>query len=244
MDHDRYDVTPQKRSVEFVDIDTAADGSSFDGYAAVFDQEANLGAWTEQVERGAFRKVLAQQANVPMLWNHNPDWPLATTRAGTLELSEDTKGLRVKATLADHFIGDMVRELVRRGDVSGMSYGFVAGPGNSHFDEQRTPPHRTLKGFTRLLDVSPTWDPAFDQTEAEIRSLIQTFSDSPARLQELVAGEHQQSDDAAAGREGANVEEEPEQRSGEGDVSGVTPRVAAARRRLSIMHITLKEGTP
>lgn len=243
------DLTPRKRSAAFTDVDVTPDGSSFDGYAAVFDQEADLGGFTESIERGAFRKVLAQSQNVPMLWNHNPDWPLATTRAGTLTLAEDGKGLRVKATLADHFIGDMVRELVRRGDVSGMSYGFIAGPGNSRINERRSPPHRTLVGFHRLLDVSPTWDPAFDETEAEIRSLIdKQFPGSSERLQSLVAGAHQQSDEEADALGGVVEEpERPEQRSGDGESTGADWAVqfAARQRRLVIAsHTYRRRGTP
>jgi phage head maturation protease len=52
-----------------------------------------------------------------------------------------------------------------------MSFGFVAGAGNSKVEQRGGKPHRSLTGFKRLLDVSPTWDPAYTGTSAELRSL-------------------------------------------------------------------------
>jgi HK97 family phage prohead protease len=168
FDHGRVEA----RSVAFTDVDASTDGSTFTGYAAVFDHEADLGDFTESISRGAFRKAIGASGNIPMLYDHNPGLPvLATTGAGTLKLKEDGKGLRVEANVARHFIGDAVREMVQRGDIRGMSFGFVAGAGNSKVEQRGGKPHRSLTGFKRLLDVSPTWDPAYSGTSAELRSL-------------------------------------------------------------------------
>lgn len=162
----------EQRSVAFTDIDTSNDGRTFTGYAAVFDHEADLGDFTESINRGAFRKALSTGGNVPMLYDHNPGLPvLATTGGGTLKLKEDGRGLRVEADVARHFVGDAVREMVQRGDIRGMSFGFIAGAGNSRIEKRGGKPHRQLLGFNRLLDVSPTWDPAYQGTSAELRSL-------------------------------------------------------------------------
>jgi HK97 family phage prohead protease len=109
FDHGRVEA----RSVAFTDVDASTDGSTFTGYAAVFDHEADLGDFTESISRGAFRKAIGGSGNIPMLYDHNPGLPvLATTGAGTLKLKEDGKGLRVEANVARHFIGDAVREMV------------------------------------------------------------------------------------------------------------------------------------
>lgn len=164
------------RSATFQPLDMAEDGSWFEGYAAVFDEEAQLevpgvGPVAEVVKRGAFRKALARGENVPMLYHHlETHPPLATTQGGTLTLEEDNRGLRVKAAIAKGYIGDAVRELVRRGDIPGMSWGFVAGKGNSTVERRNGVLLRTLTGFKKILDVSPTWDPTYRGTEAELRS--------------------------------------------------------------------------
>lgn len=220
------DQRPELRAAEFIDLDAEPDGSRFTGYAAVFNEVAELDGFTEQVARGAFRKVLATSRNVPMLWNHNPDYPLATTKAGTLKLSEDTKGLRVEAALGNDFVSDFIRERVKRGEVEGMSYGFVAGPGNSKIEQRGDRPHRTLTGFQRLLDVSPTWDPAYTATSAELRAAIS----ATGWPQELLEGEGQQLEDTVA------IPDDPE--SEEERTSGLVevPRLAAAKRRLSLIQ--------
>jgi HK97 family phage prohead protease len=126
FDHGRVEA----RSVAFTDVDASTDGSTFTGYAAVFDHEADLGDFTESISRGAFRKAIGASGNIPMLYDHNPGLPvLATTGAGTLKLKEDGRGLRVEANVARHFIGDAVREMVSRGDIRGMSFGLSPAPG-------------------------------------------------------------------------------------------------------------------
>jgi hypothetical protein len=62
---------------------------------------------------------------------------------GTLRLSEDTRGLRVEADLdEDHYMTPTLRSMIRRGDVTGMSFGFVAGRGNQILEERNGRPHR------------------------------------------------------------------------------------------------------
>jgi HK97 family phage prohead protease len=162
----------EARAVPFTDLDVSNDGWSFRGYAAVFDSTADLGDYTEEVARGSVRKGLKNSPNVPMVYDHNMSLPiLATTGGGTLRLKEDGRGMDTRTDLPQHFLGEAVRELVRRGDIRGMSFGFVAGAGNSRMEKRNGRPHRVLTGFRRILDVSPTWDPAYQGTSAELRAL-------------------------------------------------------------------------
>jgi HK97 family phage prohead protease len=169
----------EQRSVAFTDIDVKNDGWSFSGYATVFDVVADMGDYTEDVKRGSIRKALPMSGNVPMVYDHNMTLPiLATTEAGTLGLKEDGKGMAVRTDLPKHFMGEAVRELVQRGDIRGMSFGFIAGPGNSRLERRDGRPHRSLIGFKKILDVSPTWDPAYQGTSAELRSLRAAVADA------------------------------------------------------------------
>lgn len=226
------------RSVEFTDIDTSVGGSrEFEGYAAVFDVEADLGDFTESVDRGAYRKSLSEGYDIPLLYRHNPDLPwLASTKAGTLTLKEDGKGLRTKANIASHFLGDAVLENVNRGEIRGMSVGFIAGAGNSRIEHRGGKPHRSLSGFKRLLDVSPAPDPVYEATSAELRSLLRFHAGSatPDEVQEVLSGSYQQLEDAASPSDADTGEEAEETRSGV-----VQPTLAAARRRLQVMEATI-----
>jgi HK97 family phage prohead protease len=225
------------RAAPFVDLDLDEDGSRFTGYAAVFDEDADLGGFTESVARGAFRKVLADGRNIPMLWNHEPDQPLAMTKAGTLKLAEDKKGLRVEAELGNTTWANNLRDLLRRGEVGGMSYGFVAGPENSKVEQRPKKPHRTLLGFKRLLDVSPTWDPAYAGTSAELRAAIS----AAGWPQEILDGDCPQIEEAVAVPYDSDAEEA---RASGSDVDLFeAPSLAAAKRRLHLIQIYEKGVT-
>ena len=83
----------------------------FAGYAAVFDWPDKGG---DVVRAGAFRRALARAGEVPLLWQHKG------AAIGRIEhLSEDRRGLRVIARIADARVG----ELVRRG-LRGLSFGY------------------------------------------------------------------------------------------------------------------------
>jgi HK97 family phage prohead protease len=232
------------------------------------------------VERGTFRKVLTKMEEmklaVPMLYEHQVGLPLlASTRSGTLRLSEDAKGLAVSADVADTTLGRDLRVLAKRGDLGAMSYGFVAGRGNSKFEFRSGKPHRTLIGFKHLTDVSPTWDPVFASAEGQFRSLAMQYVDSPESLQQLHAGVYpqlvEQGGDSTVevtdanptptcelqGCQGgcdnplhvAKTDEEAEARSKseaspDDDASGASSSraaLAARKRRLAVMSISLKE---
>jgi HK97 family phage prohead protease len=170
---------------------------------------ADLGDFTESIERGAFRKALASAPNVPLLVEHDPTKLLATTRSGTLKLSEDTRGLKVEANVADTQLGRDVRTLVKRGDVYGMSFGFVAGAGNQRVENRSGRPHRALTGFKKILDVCTTWDPAYRRAEAQFRSMTMQYADSPESLQQLLMGAYPQLQGQGDDADGTGEEEAP-----------------------------------
>lgn len=234
----------EARSVAFTDLDVSTDGRSFDGYAAVYGQETDIGEYTEVIAPGAFRSAIQRSGNIPLLWDHNAGLPpLATTAGGTLTVVEDGKGLRVKAAIDErHMLGPTLISMLERGDVRGMSFGFVAGAGNSKVAVRNDRPRRTLTGFKRLLDVSPTWDPAYSGTSAELRSLRQmaTIIDTPQQVPEAEAEEQGDGADVE-GHEIVVVPSvevmEEEQRAGAD--AGHEARTAARRRRLQMMALTL-----
>lgn len=239
----------EARSVPLTDVEMASDGLKFSGYAAVFGKIADLGDFTEEIRRGAFRKVLNAGANVPMYWDHDSRIPpLATTRGGTLRLDEDATGLRVEAELdEDHYMVPTLRSMVRRGDVSGMSFGFVAGRDNQNWDKRNGRPHRTLTNFKGLLDVSPTWNEAYEGTTAELRSALAEIRsayqittglyadprEQRGHGQQIDAGEEPQRVEGAPA-EDSEVLDEQEQRSGVDAVAS-----AARARRLRLLGLQL-----
>jgi HK97 family phage prohead protease len=81
------------------------------GYAAIFDRPDSGG---DVVRKGAFAEGLKRAGEVPLLLQHKGQ-PVGRIQ----HLSEDKRGLRVIAEVADV----RVRELVRRG-LKGLSFGY------------------------------------------------------------------------------------------------------------------------
>lgn len=144
------------------------DGLTVEGYAAVFDQEADIGGmFREKIARGAFSDAIGRD-DVVFLINHD-GLPLARTRSGTLELTEDDHGLKMRSAL-DPSDPDVARIAgkMKRGDLDKMSFAFWAE--TQEWDESEDVPLRTIVKAS-LHDVSIVTTPAYDGTEIGLRSL-------------------------------------------------------------------------
>jgi HK97 family phage prohead protease len=144
-------------------------GMRFTGYAAVFNSDSEPLPFTERIVPGAFKRSLKARNEIKMFVNHNMDMVLASTRAKTLKLTEDSKGLLAEAELPDTTYGRDLSVLMQRGDVNAMSFGFsVPQKGDRWSDDGRT---RELLDI-RLHEVSiVTGFPAYQATTASVRTL-------------------------------------------------------------------------
>jgi HK97 family phage prohead protease len=158
--------------VEDFEVREDADGMHLEGYAALFNSRSeNLGGFTETIQPGAFRASLKSRNDIKLLWNHDSGAVLGSTRAGTLTLTEDDKGLRVSATLPNTTHGRDAKELISRGDVSAFSFGFsMPARGGDEWNSDGT--ERVLKSV-RLHEVSLVAFPAYPATAgtATVRGL-------------------------------------------------------------------------
>jgi uncharacterized protein len=158
--------------VDEFEIREDTDGMHLEGYAALFNSRSeNLGGFTETIKPGAFRASLKARNDIKLLWNHDTGAVLGSTRAGTLTLVEDDRGLRVSATLPNTSYGRDARELISRGDVSAFSFGFsMPARGGDEWSADGT--ERVLKSV-RLHEVSLVAFPAYPETAgtATVRGL-------------------------------------------------------------------------
>jgi HK97 family phage prohead protease len=136
-------------------------GMTFEGYAAVFNSSSEPLPFTEKIAPGAFHRSLRARNDIKLLWNHDTGSVLGSTRAGTLTLKEDSFGLKVKAELPNTTLGRDVRELIRRGDVDSMSFGFSVPSGGDEWSSDGT--ERLLRSV-RLHEVSIVAFPAYSAT--------------------------------------------------------------------------------
>lgn len=208
---------------------------SFRGYAAVFNSPSEPLPFIERIAPGAFKRSLRSRNEIKMFVNHNMDRVLGSTRAGTLRLSEDEKGLLVEADLPDTTDGRDLSVLLERGDVSSMSFGFTVPPKGDKWSEDGM--ERTLTQV-RLHEVSVvTGFPAYEATTASVRNLtglaLRANVDPDAladALTSLEAGKTLSSDQASMVRDVVTKLEEPG-----ADVESVDDKLNIMRKQLDLL---------
>jgi HK97 family phage prohead protease len=148
---------------------TEGDGSTFVGYGAVFNSPSQPLPFIERIAPGAFSRSLRSRNEIKLFVNHDTSRVLASKRAGTLRLAEDSHGLRVEADLPDTTDGRDMAVLLKRGDVDSMSFGFSVPKGGDSWSDDGQ--ERELREV-RLHEVSiVTGFPAYEATSASVRSL-------------------------------------------------------------------------
>ena len=165
-------------SLEGVELRESGNGEEFTltGHAAVFDSWSEelmtfAGKFREKIAPGAFTDTLKTKPDVRLLFNHD-GMTLARTKAGTLELSEDDKGLRVWARLSpDMQLARDLRASMKRGDVDQMSFAFTIAEDEWHEDHDTEEVERTVLRVGELFDVSVVSFPAYPDTEAVMREV-------------------------------------------------------------------------
>lgn len=138
-----------------------------EGYFAVFNSNYDIfpGA-TESIAPGAFTNTLS--GDVRALINHDTTLVIGRTKAGTLELKEDARGLwgRVRINPKDQ---DAVNawERTKRGDVDQCSFGFDIVDEETDYREDGSV-HWTIKEV-KLYEVSLCTFPAYEETAVKAR---------------------------------------------------------------------------
>ena len=155
------------------------DGLSLEGYAALYNTPSvsipggPRGAFTETIRSGAFSDSLNRNPDVTLRYQHNlTTLPLARTRSGTLRLEETTRGLHVAADLPDNEIGRPVRDAIKRGDISGMSFRFRV-PSKAGEKWLKDYSQRELLAVQLGVEVSVVDFPAYPDTSVAVRHLAE-----------------------------------------------------------------------
>lgn len=148
------------------------------GYGAVFNQRSeNLGGFREIIMPNAFDDVLDQ--DIRGLFNHDSNYVLGRTGAGTMALTVDETGLQYDITAPDtQTIRDLVLTPMQRGDINQSSFTFVvARDGDKWYEDDEGVVVREIHSVQRIFDVGPVSIPAYPDTTAASRSL-QQFKES------------------------------------------------------------------
>jgi uncharacterized protein len=156
----------------------ASDEFAILGTAARYGVMSNNLGFREIIQKGAFSRSLRQNPNVVCLWNHDSNSiPLGRTKAGTLTLSEDDRGLHYKCQLdPNNPVHKALHSSIRRGDVESCSFAFSVVPGGQKWEEDFIDPETKQRTLLRTLtdidiwDVSPVVSPAYPGTNLDARN--------------------------------------------------------------------------
>lgn len=167
------ELTIEQRSIAVAELRASeGDEPAMEGYAASFNVlSGNLGGYRETIAPGAFTKSLATGADVRCLFNHDASQVLGRRSAGTLEVSEDKRGLKFRCALDPNNTDHMnLRASILRGDIKECSFAFTVPAGGDDWDEGTDENglryvRRTLRNVN-LLDVSAVTYPAYSQKDA------------------------------------------------------------------------------
>ena len=155
----------------------AEDGAMYvEGYATTFGQPYELYSYSditvnEQVDRHAFDEC--DMSDVIMQYDHEGR-VFARIANGTLKLSVDDHGLKIRARLDGTEIGRQLFEEIQGGYTNKMSFGFTVKEQKREETEDRQNGHitvlRTITKIGKLYDVSAVSLPANDATEISARN--------------------------------------------------------------------------
>ena len=151
-----------KFSVKAVDDEQGV----IEGYASVF---GNVDWYNDVVDKGAFKRTLNNGKNIPILWQHNADFPIGVTT----EAREDARGLYVKGKLVlESEKGREAYALIKAGAIKGLSIGYDTIEYTWNEEDQ-------IRHLTevRLWEWSPVTFPANE--EAEITGVKKQPEDTP-----------------------------------------------------------------
>ena len=145
---------------------------NIEGYVNAVGRESELlfsakkGKWFKEImEPGVFKRALENNIDIPMLLEHDYSKEIARTSNGTLELTEDSIGLKFKATITD----EELYSSIKNGEINSCSFGFVCEEEEIEFVSNREE-KRYVKGI-QLLEVSLVKNPAYIGSLVEARNM-------------------------------------------------------------------------
>lgn len=134
-------------------------------------RSVNLGGYFEIISPGAFKETLKAGIDVKALFAHDIARPLGRVKNGTLFLKDTAEGLSCTVLLPQTTYAEDLYQLVRRGDVTTLSFGF-----NTAKTREAKEGGDTISYLLQvnLIEVSfGVVFPAYDATTTEARKVEQ-----------------------------------------------------------------------
>ena len=170
QDFGRRDALGAIRELRAIEGEIRATADGIRGYAAVFDQVAEiLPGFREVIRAGAFGRSIEEGADVRALWNHDANYVLGRRASGTLAIQEDEHGLRYVIRPPEAQWARDLQESIGRGDITQSSFAFIVRQERWTQDAVAGTVLRELLDVD-LIDVSPVTYPAYEGTSVGLRA--------------------------------------------------------------------------
>ena len=201
----------EKRYIsEIRSVDGGENSRHIEGYALLFNvRSVQLGDFSEVIMPSALTDEILKRSDILALLNHDiTRGVLARSKygQGSLTLTIDEKGLKYEFDAPNTALGDELIEGIRRGDIANSSFSFLV----KRDEWQQTPEGgylRIIHEFDQLFDISPVYQPAYDETTVDCRGLENLKNEIESRMKDE---ETKPAEDEVKDEENKPTETEPQ----------------------------------
>jgi len=136
-------------------------GRTLSGVAHTFGTRTLMGDRYVEFARGAFDEAL-KTSDARAFWNHDTTLLLGSQHSGSVRLAAEDDGLHYAIDAPETTYAEDMLALIRRGDLSSMSFGIVPGK-VTYTRASDGKPVQLHHSVAELFDISPVSMPAFGE---------------------------------------------------------------------------------
>lgn len=161
--------------IRAISNEVQVDSRDITGYAVVFESNSEDLGFIERIMKGAITDETIKKSDVFCLLNHDSTKVLARSKygEGSLKLEIDERGLKYSFTAPNTDLGEELLEHLQRGEIDSSSFAFTVSldEGSEKWYTVEGVQYRDIYKIENLYDVSPVYQPAYQETTVSKRAL-------------------------------------------------------------------------
>ena len=163
--------------IRAISNEVQVDSRNITGYAVVFESISEDLGLIERIMKGAITDDTIKKSDVFCLLNHDSTKVLARSKygEGSLKLEIDERGLKYSFTAPQTDLGNEILEHLQRGEIDSSSFAFTVSldEGSEKWYTVEGVQYRDIYKIDELYDVSPVYQPAYQETTVSKRALVE-----------------------------------------------------------------------
>lgn len=163
--------------IRAISNEVQVDSRNITGYAVVFESNSEDLGFIERIMKGAITDETIKKSDVFCLLNHDSTKVLARSKygEGSLKLEIDERGLKYSFTAPQTDLGNEILEHLQRGEIDSSSFAFTVSldEGSEKWYTVEGVQYRDIYKIDELYDVSPVYQPAYQETTVSKRALVE-----------------------------------------------------------------------